>query len=154
MIKKITKTLALSFLLIGVFACGSDSEGPDTEGPSVDITTPNETDTYKRGTALPLNAKFTDNKELAKCIISISYVTPASSAAQLKGIGTPWTPAENGDTEVINFTEKKEQTVTISMLFGQEIEAACLSGDYKLKFEMTDAEGNATSEEITIKIGG
>ncbi|WP_430817282.1 DUF4625 domain-containing protein [Carboxylicivirga sp. RSCT41] len=153
MIKKITKTLALSFLLFGVFACGSDSEGPDTEGPSVDITTPNETDTYKRGSALPLNAKFTDNRELAKCIISISYVTPTGSA-QLKGIGTPWAPAENGDTEVIIFTEKKEQVVTIDKLFGDEIEAACLGGDYKLKFEMSDAEGNQSVKEITIKIGG
>ncbi|MCG8581779.1 MAG: DUF4625 domain-containing protein [Bacteroidales bacterium] len=153
MIKKITKTLALSFLLLGVFACGSDSEGPDTEGPSVDITTPNETDTYKRRTALPLNAKFTDNKELAKCVISISYVTPTTSA-QLKGIGTPWAPAENGETETINFTEKKEQIVTIPMLFDQEIEAACLGGDYKLKFDMTDAEGNTSTKEITIKIGG
>jgi hypothetical protein len=153
MIKKITKTLALSFLLFGVFACGSDSEGPDKEGPSVDITTPNETETYKRGSALPLNAKFTDNKELSKCTITITYVENSSKAAQLKGIGTPWSATE-GDPEVITFTEKKEEVVTRDMLFGEPIEAACLGGDYKLTFVMTDAEGNETTKEITIKIGG
>ncbi|WP_289055501.1 DUF4625 domain-containing protein [Carboxylicivirga marina] len=153
MITKLTKTLALSLLLIGTIACGSDDEGPDTEGPTVDITTPNETDLYKRGSALPLDAVFSDNRELATCVISISYVE-SSPAAQLKGIGTPWTPAENGDKETITFTEKKEEKITIPQLFGEDIEGACLGGTYKLTFVMTDATGNSSTKEVNIQIGG
>jgi len=156
MIKNITKALALSLLFVGMVACGSDSEGPDTEGPSVVITTPNTTDTYTKGSNLPLVATFKDNRGLKDCQITIEYVGAIPGSTVLKGIGTPWAPAETGAIHKITFNEEKSKDINEPQLFDQAIEAACLSGIYKLTFVITDAaeEPNQTTETIDIKIGG
>ena len=158
MIEKLTKTLALSLLVITMAACGGsdDDEGPDTQGPSVEITTPNTTDTYKRSGNLPLEATFTDNRGLDNCEITIDYVGEIPGSAELKGIGTPWTPAESNKVHTIKFNDVKTKDVNESQLFDMSIEPSCLSGVYRLTFVISDnaPEPNVTTETIDIKIGG
>ena len=157
MIEKLTKTLALGLLVIAMAACGgSDDEGPDTQGPSVQITTPNTTDTYTRGNNLPLEATFTDNRGLDNCEITIDYIGATPGAVELKGIGTPWTPAETDKVHTIKFNDVTTKDVDEEQLFEMPIEAACLGGVYRLTFVISDnaPEPNVTTETIDIKIGG
>ncbi|MBK3518714.1 hypothetical protein [Carboxylicivirga marina] len=151
MITKLTKTLALSLLLIGAIACGSDDEGPDTEGPTVVITTPVANQQFNKASGymdLPLVAIFKDNKGLGKCDITIEYIEATPGKAALKGIGSPWTPAENGETHTINFNEERSKDVNEPQLFGVPIEAACTGGIYRLTLTMYD---NAEVPNVSVE---
>lgn len=156
MIKNLTKTLALGLILLGALACGGGSDGPDTEAPTVAISKPNTTDIYKRGSDLPLMASFNDNRGLKKCVITIEYIGPLPGVPSLKGIDTPWYPAEKDQEHVINFNEEKSRDVNEAQLFNMPIELSCSSGVYRLTFTISDnAETpNVATETLDIKIGG
>lgn len=155
MITKLTKTFALCLLVFATIACGGGDDGPDTQGPTVEITTPNTTEIYKRGEALPLVATFNDNRGLKDCKITIEYISGLPGSAELKGVGSPWSPAENNEVHTISFNGSKSQDVNEAQLFKEPIEAACLSGIYRLTFTMSDnaTEPNVSTETIEIKIG-
>ncbi len=156
MIKEFTKTLAFGLVLLGMVACGGGSDGPDTAAPTVMITTPNTVDTYTRGSDLPLVATFKDNRGLKRCVITIEYVGAVPGIAALKGVDTPWAPAETEAEHVINFYDSKEKDVNVAQLFDMPIEAACTGGVYRLTFTISDnAETpNVATETLDIKIGG
>lgn len=147
----IISTVLLSFALV---SCGKDDEKPDTDPPTVELRDPFENKTYNRGAALPLDVTFSDKSGMKSCVVSITY-NDVAPATQLKGIGTPWAPAENNETDdlVIKGT-KGGETVTKAKLFDQNIEAACLGGSYTITFDMEDNVGNKSQKTVTIVIGG
>ncbi|MCT4588296.1 MAG: DUF4625 domain-containing protein [Carboxylicivirga sp.] len=125
----------------------------DKQAPSVTISAPNSTDMYKRGNNLKLHATFEDNIGLHDCQISIKYIGTLSGSAELKGIGTPWSPVEDNQVHSISFLGSKTKSVNESQLFDEPIEAACLSGIYRLTFKLSDISGNKKTETMDIKIG-
>ncbi len=153
---KMIKLLPIALLVMAfTFSCKkSDPDpGPDTTAPTVEFTKPNADGTtkYSRGSSMDLDAVFKDDRALKSCTITISYNAAAPSTA-LKGIGTPWTPAEDGSQHVISFNGETEKEEKVAMLFDQEIEAACLAGSYTLKFVMLDKTDNKSEKLVDITI--
>jgi len=157
--KNYTNLLLLFALVLSISftGCGKDDEKPDTDAPILDLSkeenNPFENRTYTKGGPLPLNATFKDESGMKSCAVSIVY-NDATPKTQLKGIGSPWTPVENGDIDNLSFEGKKgEETVTKEQLFGQNIEASCLSGIYTITFDMEDKVGNKSQKKVNIVIG-
>lgn len=156
MYKNLTKILALGMVVFSLVACGGGSDGPDTEAPTISISKPNSTDLNKRGSDLPLIATFKDNRGLDKCVITIEFQGVTPKQAILKGIDTPWAPAENNEKHEIIFNSEKTADVNETQLFNMPIENSCSSGTYTLTFTITDTaeEPNTTVETLDIQIGG
>ncbi len=139
-------------LMISFTSCGKDDETPDTEGPTVELKDPFDNKTYYKGSALPLDVTFKDASGLKSCAVSIKYNDNAPKT-QLKGIGSPWLPAENGNVDNLAIIGTKGgETITKAQLFGQNIEAACLGGSYTITFDMEDKVGNKSQKMVNIVI--
>ena len=110
----------------------------DEIAPTVKITSPNTTNLYKRGTDLRLVARFKDNGVLKNCKITIKYISALPGFLNLKGIGSPWSPAENNDVHTLIFNGSHDKKVNVKQLFDVPIEAACLSGIYRLTLITSD----------------
>ena len=152
---KIIRLLPLTLLLVLLsVSCSksNDDPGPDITVPTIEFTKPNAdgTTSYTRGLPMDLNATFKDDRALSKCIVTITY-TEESPKTVLKGIGSPWAPAELGDQFTIDFTGEKEKVVSVD-LFDDPIEAACLGGKYTLKFVVTDKTGNELTKLVDVTL--
>jgi len=152
--KNYTNLLLLFALVLSISftGCGKDDEKPDTEGPTVELRDPFDNKTYTRGGALPLDATFKDASGMKSCVVTIEY-NDVVSKTQLKGIGSPWTPAENGDVHNLTFKGEKVEVITEAKLFNQNIEAACLGGSYTVIFDMEDKIGKTSQKKVNIVIG-
>ncbi|WP_430811169.1 MULTISPECIES: DUF4625 domain-containing protein [unclassified Carboxylicivirga] len=157
-----TRFLSVLLVVLTMAACGGGSddkkEGPDTTAPTVSITSPTAGQAFEKSngqTNVPFVAAFSDNKGLGKCTITIEYLDALPGSAQLKGFATPWKPAEEPKMEhTLQFNGEKTKEVNEAQLFGIPIEAACLSGNYRLTIVFNDnAEvPNEAIETIDIQI--
>ncbi|MCU4164596.1 DUF4625 domain-containing protein [Carboxylicivirga caseinilyticus] len=152
--KKLINVLTLSLLVSLLISCKkSEDPKPDTEAPTIEFVKPvsNGSTSYSRGLPMDLSATFKDNSALSECVVTISYHATSTSNV-LKGIGSPWAPAETGEQFVISFNGEKEKVVSTN-LFEDDIEIACLSGNYTLTFVVTDKSLNkyTTTVDITLE---
>ncbi|MBS2097470.1 DUF4625 domain-containing protein [Carboxylicivirga linearis] len=153
--KKLLNILTVGLLALSVTSSckKSDDPGPDEQAPTIEFTKPSAdgSTVYYRGMSMDFSATFRDDRALKQCQVNISYnsVTPSSI---LKGIGSPWGPAENGDSDVFLFDGEKEETISTN-LFDEDIEIACLAGEYTLTFVVMDESENTftTTVDVTIE---
>lgn len=154
---KIIKLLPIALMaLVIISGCKKKEEdpGPDTTKPTVEFSKPSAdgSTSYTRGTGMDLDAVFRDDRALKNCTITIRYNDPVPAKAELKGIGTPWTPAEEGTEFIITFNSETEKRVQEAMLFDQDIEASCLTGSYTLKFVILDKSDNKSEKLVDVTI--
>lgn len=146
--------LSIVLALFNTSCGGSDSDPvADTEAPTIEFVKPNidGSTSFSRGTPMDVDLTFKDNMGLEKCVVTITYPIQASTSELLKGIGSPWQPAENGEEFTIEFDGETEKQVTTD-LFTDPIEVSCLSGTYVLTFVLEDTSANTATETITVTI--
>lgn len=152
--KKIINVLTVGILLITLSNSCKKSEDPkpDEEAPTIEFTKPSMDGSteYSRGLPMDFSATFRDNKALKECVVTISYNYETTSSV-LKGIGSPWAPAELGEQFTIEFDGETEKTVATN-LFDDDIEISCLSGSYTLTFVVEDKSGNLFTTTVDVSI--
>ncbi len=137
--KEITKTLVIVFLIAFTYACGGDDEEPDTKAPEITIIIPVVNQEFGKGGVIPLKAVFKDDRELSKCTVSLSFNA-------LKGISDPYAPKDIV-IPLSGSTDNKD----LDNIFTTPIDELCKSGSYTIVFIIEDAAGNV-SDKKTVDI--
>jgi len=118
----ISLTILLAFTIF-ISGCSKDDEAPE-----IDITTPANHSEHQMGDELHITAEFTDNEALASCRVAVGD--------------------ENGDhTHDFHFEEEKDIDGTSYTLHTHTDIPEEIDEVYYLHFEVTDAEGNSTSQK-------
>jgi hypothetical protein len=142
---KINWSLNIALLIVVFYtvSCTGDdnNDGPDTIKPQAEIISPEQDQLIIKGGPLIFSARFTDNRELAKCEISLLSLKSAA------GIDEPWTPV----MEMITLSGQQQQ-IEERHLFQQAVPADILGGSYNLLVDVYDEAGNTSSYNIDIII--
>ena len=141
-LKKYTKALLIvlmAMMINGLLSC--QKEG-DSESPMAEITTPEISQEYFRGTVIYLNGLFTDNEALDRCEVNMA------SAKSTYGWDDPWQP----ETEVIAL-EGTAHELNDHLLFNGTIPLDIMSAPYVINIRVFDKAGNMSnySRQIVIK---
>jgi len=138
----------LPFLLITVFAFASCNKGAgpeenDTTKPELTVTKPQQGAVFSKSSDILLSGSFSDNIELERCTISLSY----SGQKNVSIVETAWEPAD----DVISLSGP-EYALMDRKIFGESIPSDILAGNYAITVTVTDNSGNIAASTIEITI--
>jgi hypothetical protein len=136
------------FLFLTILFSGCEGEEGETiiedlNGPLGMITKPTMGQTFTRGDLILLSATFSDDLELKECVIEIAYSGEKSASV----VHPEWEPV----AVTITFGDK-EVSIVDRELFGGEIPAEILAGEYTITLTLKDKSGKTKSFVIDITI--
>ena len=148
MMNKVITLIPVWVILLILISCSKgETEAPqpiDEYAPTMTISSPTDGASMPKGAFLILDAVFEDDIALKELKVSL---TAPRDLKTLKGIKEPWSPVD----EVIMLTGTKH-IIEAHNLFNEEVPADCLSGTYKLNFELIDAKGKVATKAIDVVV--
>lgn len=119
---KFLKLLVIGFLALSMTSCGSD-EG----SPTISATVTGASSSFAKGDVVGFTVAMTDDLGLSTLEVTNEELQLTSSSDL-----------------------RNELTATVEFTLGNTQDAA--AGDYKIKFVVTDSDGNTEDDEVEITI--